>query len=200
MASGDLRPKQAPAWPQTPPVGVRRSLGLTGTDDGLTAEVRVWFCSVKAGPLAEKVRVVWNGRLRTTAGTACPRTGLIELNPKLAEFGPVQLRRTLKHEAAHLLAHWRAGRRRIQTHGVEWQNACAELGIAGERAFHELPLVRRRMTRKYAYRCRHCGFTVQRVRPFQPYTACYKCCQRLNGGKYHADFLYIRIPFPPADK
>lgn len=148
--------------------------------------------------LAVRVEVVWNARLQTTAGTACPRNSCIELNPLLRTFGLAQVRRTLKHEAAHLIAHWRAGRRRIQTHGEEWRQACAELGIAGEPAFHDLPLVRRRVPRKYAYRCRHCGFTVQRVRLFAPYTACYKCCKKHAQGKYHPDFLFLRIPFPPA--
>jgi SprT protein len=137
---------------------------------------------------------------KTTAGTACPKTSVIELNPLLKDFGPPQLQRTLKHEAAHLLAHWRMGRRHIQMHGPEWQQACADLGIPGEGAFHEMPLPRRKLARKFAYRCRHCGITVQRVRPFAPYTACYKCCQRLNAGKYHPNFLFLRIPFPPAEK
>ena len=91
-----------------------------------------------------------------------------------------------------------SGRRRIQTHGEEWRAACAELGIPDEPAFHDLPIPRKRIPRKLAYRCRHCGLTVQRVRAFAPYTACYKCCKKYTGGKYHADFLFLRIPFPPA--
>lgn len=200
--SNDPRQKQAPAWPSQQPVGIRlcSMRGQSGHDKSLTAEVHQWLFAIGAALLAEKTMVVWNARLKTTAGTACPRTGIIELNPFIKDFGSAQVRRTMKHEAAHLLAHWRCGRRRIQTHGIEWQQACTDLGIPGEPAFHELPLNRKRMPRKFAYRCRHCGFTVQRVRPFQPYTACYKCCQRLNAGKYHSDFLFLRIPFPPADK
>lgn len=196
------RQKQAPAWPAQPQVGIRSAgfRGPTGVDVKLTEEARALLSGTDAASQVERVCVMWNARLKTTAGTACPRTGVIELNPLIQEFGAAQILRTLKHEAAHLLANWRSGRRRIQTHGAEWQQACADLGIAGEPAFHELPLVRRRMARKFAYRCRHCGFTVQRVRPFQPYTACYKCCQRLNAGKYHSDFLFIRVPFPPAEK
>ena len=194
------RQKQAPAWSHPPPVAVRPPRGETpasGRDDTLTEAVRQWLLAIGAAPLAERTFVIWNARLKTTAGTACPRSACIELNPLLRPFGPAQVRRTLKHEAAHLIAHWRAGRRRIQTHGGEWRQACADLGIPHEPAFHELPLPRKRMPRKLAYRCRHCGFTVQRVRPFAPYTACYKCCQKLNAGKYHADFLFLRIPFPP---
>ena len=196
------RQKQAPAWSSIPPVTTIRpvfvDLPASGRDDQLTDAARALCSSVGAEELSGRVEVVWNARLQTTAGTACPRTGCIELNPLLRTFGAAQVRRTLKHEAAHLVAHWRAGRRRIQTHGAEWRQACAELGIPDEPAFHELPLARRRVRRKFAYRCRNCGFTVQRVRPFAPYTACYKCCKKHADGEYHADYLFLRIPFPPA--
>jgi SprT protein len=173
-------------------------LPQSGVDASLTALAREWLRSIRLPDLAERVVVEWNARLVTTAGTACPRTSGIELNPLLRTFGSAQIRRTLRHEMAHLIAHWRAGRRRIQTHGGEWRAACADLGIPDEPAFHELPLPRKRLARKLAYRCRHCGLTVLRVRPFSPYTACLKCCNKLNDGKYHAHYLFLRIPFPPA--
>jgi predicted SprT family Zn-dependent metalloprotease len=194
------RQKLAPSWSNHPPAFFRfphGELRLSGQDDSLTEIAQHLLRAVGAGPIAHRVSVIWNARLKTTAGTACPRDSCIELNPLLRAFGPAQVRRTLKHEAAHLIAHWRAGRRFIQTHGDEWRQACEELGIAGEPAFHELPLPRKRIPRKFAYRCRHCGFTVQRVRPFAPYTACYKCCMKHSEGKYHSDFLFLRIPFPP---
>lgn len=157
-----------------------------------------WCRNAGLPGLAATITVVWNNRLQTTAGTACPGNTTIELNPVLQAFGPAQVQRTLKHEAAHLIAHHRAGRRRIQTHGREWRQACAELGIPGEPAFHELPLPRRQVNRKYAYRCRACGLTVQRVRPFSPHTACYQCCKKHSGGRFHADYLFQRVPLPPA--
>ena len=195
------RQKQAPAWSSNPAIFVRPARGdlpRSGRDGQLTCMAQAWCRAIGVDSLAGRVEVVWNARLQTTAGTACPRNSCIELNPLLRTFGPAQVRRTLKNETAHLIAHWRAGRRQIQTHGDEWRQACAELGIAGEPAFHDLPLVRRRVPRKYAYRCRHCGFTVQRVRLFAPYTACYKCCKKYTDGKYHSDYLFLRIPFPPA--
>jgi SprT protein len=195
------RQKLAPASGHNPTIFFyppKESLPASGRDEGLTIAARRWCGEMGAASLAERVVVVWNARLRTTAGTACTRTATVELNPMLRTFGPAQVRRTLKHETAHLIAHWRVGRRAIQTHGVEWQQACADLGISGEPAFHDLPLPRRRIARKFAYRCRHCGFTVQRVRPFDPYTACYKCCQKYSDGKYHSDYLFLRVPFPPA--
>ncbi len=195
------RQKLAPSWSSSPIISVRPAkadLPQSGPDHHLAHLVMEWCRAIRLRDLSERISVVWNARLITTAGTACPRTGVIELNPFLRTFGLAQVRRTLKHEAAHLIAHWRAGRRRIQTHGEEWRAACAELGIPGEPAFHDLPIPRKRIPRKLAYRCRHCGLTVQRVRAFAPYTACYKCCKKYTGGKYHADFLFLRIPFPPA--
>ena len=45
----------------------------------------------------------------------------IEMNPKLKEFEPEELWRTLKHELAHLVAYERSGRRRI----ASWPAASA---------------------------------------------------------------------------
>ena len=115
---------------------------MTGADSDavLTAQVRAWLVILGASPLAGIVHVRWNARMRTTAGTAHPSTGRIDLNPRLCGVGAGEVERTLRHEAAHLLAHWRAGRRRIQTHGPEWRQACADLGIPGETVTHTLPL------------------------------------------------------------
>ena len=67
----------------------------------------------------------------------------MELNPRLKQL-PVpqrasEIRRTLRHELAHLVAYVRAGRRRIKPHGEEWKQACKDLGIAVvlRRGFHE---------------------------------------------------------------
>jgi len=199
--------KKAPRQRLAPSAGIRHIVSLrpsagdmprSGVDHELTALAKEWLRALRLPDLAARVVVEWNARLVTTAGTACPRTSGIELNPLLRTLSPGQIRRTLRHEMAHLIAHWRAGRRRIQTHGEEWRAACAELGIPNEPAFHDLPLPRKKRPRKLAYRCRHCGLTVLRVRPFSAYTACIKCCDKLNHGKYHADFLFLRIPFPPA--
>src|SRR5205807_6641427 len=104
-----------------------------------------------AGILTDRVRVEWNERMRTTVGRADFRRCLVSLNPALQEFGPAEIDRTLLHELAHLLAHFRFGRRRIQPHGREWRTACCELGISGERAGHTLPLVGRSLSRRLPY-------------------------------------------------
>src|SRR5205814_7988877 len=86
-----------------------------------------------AGILTDQVRVEWNERMRTTVGRADFRRCLISLNPALQKFGPAEIDRTLRLELAHLVAHFRFGRRRIQPHGHEWRTACCEPGIRAER-------------------------------------------------------------------
>ncbi|RYD31456.1 MAG: hypothetical protein EOP86_17870 [Verrucomicrobiaceae bacterium] len=176
------------------PVPPRRS----GLDEGLTIMVREWLIQAGAPAAgARQTNVVWNARMRTTAGTAQPRTSRIELNPALLGLGEAEVHRTLRHEAAHLLAHWRAGRRRILTHGAEWRQACVDLGIPGEPATHTLPFPRRRMAPKYFYQCPACRLTVRRVRRITRATACLRCCRAHSGGHFDSRFQFHRIP-PPA--
>jgi predicted SprT family Zn-dependent metalloprotease len=134
--------------------------------------------------------------MRTTAGTACYRTKQIVLNPKLVEISAGEVQRTLRHEIAHLVAKFRAGRRRIAAHGPEWQEACADLGIPDEKRCHELPFKARRLTRRHFYQCPECTTVMARVRPVKSRVACIKCCRRHNGGKYHDRFRFREIAGP----
>ncbi|MES2997302.1 MAG: SprT-like domain-containing protein [Verrucomicrobiota bacterium] len=141
--------------------------------------------------LADRLAVVWNPRMRTTAGRAWWPDCIIELNPKLKEFAPEEPWRTLKHELAHLVAYERFGRRKIQPHGPEWRAACDDLGIPGELRCHRLPFALRRLQRKHAYTCPRCRKTAHRVRAIRGPAACHDCCRRFNGGRYHEDFRLI---------
>ncbi|HEY2573593.1 MAG TPA: SprT-like domain-containing protein [Verrucomicrobiaceae bacterium] len=134
--------------------------------------------------------VVWNPRLRSTAGYAKWPEWLVELNPRLKEFEG-QTEHTLKHELAHLVAYARAGRRRIEPHGPEWRKACADLGIPHERASHTMPLPRHRQRRKFSYVCPGCGTTSERVRKFRRHTACLACCKKHNRGHYDPRFQFV---------
>jgi predicted SprT family Zn-dependent metalloprotease len=163
----------------------------------LLAESRVLLRAAGAAALAERVRVEWDSRLRTTAGLAFPGRSLVRLNPRLREFGDDEIRRTLRHELAHLLAHERAGRRRIAPHGAEWRRACADLGLADEKRTHNLPLPRRVMTRRHHYRCPACGVTVARVQPLRRGSACLRCCRAYSRGRYDERFRFERI-VPPV--
>ena len=144
-------------------------------------------------PLATKLTVQWNSRMRSTAGLAYPNSAQIVLNPKLASFGWGEVERTLLHELAHLVAHHRCGRRRISPHGPEWRKACADLGMDNEARCHDLPLPRRKMVRRFVYQCPSCASTVERVRLFRRPAACLKCCQTHNGGRYDKRFNLARI-------
>ena len=143
---------------------------------------------LNAGILTDRVRVEWNERMRTTVGRADFRRGLISLNPALQEFGPAEIDRTLRHELAHLLAHFRFGKRRIEPHGREWRNACCDLGISGERAGHTLPLVGRSLPHRFIYHCQNCQGHFPRVRRIRRATACLACCRKFSGGNYDERF------------
>ena len=102
------------------------------------------------------------------------------------------------HELAHLIANYRASGSRIQPHGVEWQKACSELGIPGEKRCHDLPLATREVKRKHAYRCGFCGVVVPRVKKLTRDSACYPCCHKHNNGNYSRRFLLEKISITEA--
>ena len=143
--------------------------------------------------LAGRVQVRWNPKMRSTAGYAYPTKAVVVLNPRLKEFGDGEIDRTLRHELAHLLAHHRAGRRRIAPHGPEWRKACIDLGLVDEQRCHELPLPRRTMTRQHAYQCPSCAVVVRRVRPIRRKSACLACCRAHSGGQYDERFLLVKV-------
>lgn len=160
-------------------------------DPGLAA----WCADAAEGlglaGLARRVKVSWNPRMRTTAGRAWWPDRVIELNPKLKQLEPEQMWRTLKHELAHLVAYERAGRRRIQVHGPEWELACRELGIGGEKPFHELPFRRRRMRKRFAYICPQCWSTIERVKKISHAVACYDCCRKFSRGQFDPKYRLV---------
>lgn len=167
---------------KTPP-----SSGLIeGTD--LQETARRLFLSIGCAELAGRVQVRWNPKMRSTAGVAYPAKVLVVLNPRLREFGDAEIDRTLRHELAHLLAHYRVGQRRIAPHGPEWRQACVDLGLVDEPRCHNLPLPRRTLTRQHAYRCPNCDLEIRRVRPIRRKSACLACCRAYNGGRYDERF------------
>ena len=85
------------------------------------------------------VRVEWNARQFSAAGRADCRRKLVSLNPRLREHESEEIERTLRHELAHLVARFRAKRRRMTPHGAEWRRACRDLGIGDEPRTHTLP-------------------------------------------------------------
>src|SRR5882672_10694475 len=121
----------------------------------LQTQARDLLRSHGAAQIASELRVEWNSRLKTAAGRADYRQKLISLNPRLSEY-PSEIDRTLRHELAHILAQFRAGRRRILPHGNEWRQACRDLSIPDEKRCHNLPFPARTYAARFVYHCPSC--------------------------------------------
>ena len=143
--------------------------------------------SLGAAPIANYLRVEWNSRLKTAAGRADYHQKLISLNPRLSEY-PAEIDRTLRHELAHILAQFRVGRRKISAHGVEWQQACIDLEIAGEKRCHNLPFPARTYVARFVYRCPNCHQEFPRIRRVRRAVACLACCRKHAGGEFDPRF------------
>jgi SprT protein len=149
--------------------------------------------SLGAARIARELRVEWNPRLQTAAGRADYRERLISLNPRLREHGEEEIERTLRHELAHVLAQFRAGRRRVAPHGPEWREACCDLGIADEARCHSLPFAARTFPPRFVYRCPNCRQEFLRVRRVRRAVACLACCRKHNGGRFDPRFRLTLI-------
>jgi len=157
-------------------------------DVDLAGKVRELLVTAGASRMACEVRVKWNARLKTCAGHVDYRRKLISLNPRLREHGFSEIDRTLRHELAHLLAQFRAGRRRILPHGPEWRAACHDLGIDDEKRCHNLPFPRHERVRRFVYKCPNCLVDFPRARRVRRAIACLACCRAHNRGKFHPKF------------
>lgn len=153
----------------------------------LQIQAREMLHALGADKLAREIRVKWNPRLKTCAGRADYREKLISLNPLLQNHRD-EIDRTLRHELAHLLAQWRVGRRRIAPHGIEWRQACCDLGIADEARCHNLPFASKVYRPRYVYRCPNCKEEFPRVRRIRRAIACLACCRKHNRGDFDPRF------------
>ena len=114
-----------------------------------------WECP----DLTARVRVGYNGRLRTTLGRAVLDDLRVELNPRLLREHPAELVPTLVHELAHLVVHERYGR--VASHGRHFRTLMAAVRLSPA-ATHKLPtahLKRRRRRYLYLHRCSDCGYS-----------------------------------------
>src|ERR1700716_2577776 len=155
-------------------------------DVDLAGKVPELLVAAGASRIAGEVRVKWNARLKTCAGHVDYRRKLISLNPRLREHGFSEIDRTLRHELAHFLAQFRAGRRRILPHGEEWRAACRDLGIGDEKRTHNLPFPIRESARRFLYKCPSCQRKFPRVRKIRRAIACLACCRAHSRGKFDA--------------
>jgi SprT protein len=159
-----------------------------GRDAMLEALARDLLGQNGAARLGARVQVEWSSRLRSAAGRAEYRSARVLLNHRLCAHGEGEIDRTLRHELAHLLAQFRAGRRRVAPHGAEWRRACADLAIGGESRCHTLPFPIRRQPLRYLYFCPHCKQDFPRTRLVKRRTACLSCCRAFNRGEYDGRF------------
>jgi len=163
------------------------TLQFRGRDIDLEQIARELLRARGASRLAKELHVEWNSRMKTAAGRADYRQKLISLNPRLLEHPP-EIDRTLRHELAHILAQSRAGRRRILPHGVEWRQACRDLGIGDEKRCHNLPFPVSERARRYLYKCPNCRCDFHCTRRIRRAVACLACCRAHNGGEFDARF------------
>lgn len=161
--------------------------GYRGRDVELENVARELLRVHRANRIANDIRVEWNSRLKTAAGRADYRQKLISLNPRLHDY-PAEIGRTLRHELAHFLAQFRAGRHRILPHGTEWRQACRDLGIGDEKRCHNLPFPVTERARRYLYKCPNCQRDFPRIRRIRRAVACLACCRAHNRGEFDARF------------
>ncbi len=178
---------QALRLPKSEPASDALSLQFQGLDPDLERQARELLRTNGANRIAMELRVEWNSRLKTAAGRADYRHKLISLNPRLLEH-PAEIDRTLRHELAHLLAQFRAGRRRVLPHGEEWQEACRDLGIADEKRCHNLPFPVSERARRFLYKCPNCQRDFPHTRRIKRAVACLACCRAHNGGEFDSRF------------
>lgn len=169
-------------------VGAISDRRSTGSNLELERRARELLRRHGASRIAREIRLEWNSRLTSCAGRADYRGRLISLNPLLIDHGSEEVERTFLHELAHLLAQFRAGRKRILPHGTEWRRACHDLGIGDEKRCHKLPFPVRRRVRRYLYNCPGCRRDFPRVRKIRRTLACLACCRAHSRGKFDRRF------------
>ena len=105
------------------------------------------------------VTVVFNPRLRSTAGRAFLETGVIELNQKLFnENKDAFMLDTIPHELAHIVAYQVFA---DKGHGYGWYSVMTTLGIEGKRC-HSYKVEKTGKTYTYRCSCQTHEFTPQR--------------------------------------
>jgi SprT protein len=187
VSPGELVIEQAGSPQRVRPVAGKMPAGPTVETAVLLQTARELLRAHGADRIARELRVEWNSRLKTAAGRADYRQKLISLNPRLFEH-QAEIDRTLRHELAHILAQFRAGRRRILPHGDDWRTACRDLGISDEKRCHNLPFPAQTYAARFIYRCPNCRQEFPRVRRVRRAVACLSCCRKHNGGEFDARF------------
>ncbi|MEI6512240.1 MAG: SprT-like domain-containing protein [bacterium] len=137
--------------------------------------------------------LVWNYRMRTTAGRYFVSTHLIELNPHLLT-DEQRVKVTLAHEYAHAVASCRA--KGESSHGPTWHTVMAEIGIAAKvRHSFDASALRRPSRWLKEYECPVC---LHRWHVRRLYTAnCYHPCAT---NTKHVKLRLVGVKEATADK
>ncbi len=114
-------------------------------------------------PLSYNPLIEWR-RYSVTAGMAHYQKGIITLSAIVLKE-PDQVRETLLHEYAHLLAFDRHGRKGAG-HGIHWKTAMRDLGL-DPKVHHQYEVKRNQSHQVVVYTCKKCGETFERKRRFQ---------------------------------
>lgn len=90
-------------------------------------EIHRVFRHYKIYWMVDQIRIIWNERMKTTAGRAHYQNRKIELNPSIWDRMDANERRnTAAHEAAHVVC--TALHPRASTHGPEWKKIMWDIG------------------------------------------------------------------------
>ncbi len=111
-------------------------------------------------PMGYRPALVWKP-LRVSAGLAYFKEGRIALS-SLVLTDETNMRETLTHEYAHLLAVYRHGQKGAG-HGAAWKRAMLDLG-AEPKVRHRFEVQRNTPRQKVIYRCKKCETLIERTR------------------------------------
>ena len=120
---------------------------------GLDAEIAALLAAHEPGLKLPPLRV--SSRMRRTLGSYSSHRKRIALGAHLLAFGTIdQQRAILLHELAHAIVHHRHPK--ASAHGVEFSEACRQLGVEPFRTV-DLPVREWLSNQRYGYRCGRCG-------------------------------------------
>lgn len=148
----------------------------------LTAAHRLAFSLMKEHGLFDAGwKFDWD-RANRRFGVTIYSTRTIRLSAPLTELGDeAQVRNTILHEIAHVLAGHKAG------HGPEWRARARAIGCDAQRAAPGREVT----PPKWFLTCKTCGVRDGRMRRSTGNKACFACCTQHNNGRFDARFLMV---------
>lgn len=120
-------------------------------------------------------------------------TKTISMSRPLVELNEIdRVRNTILHEIAHALAGPRAG------HGYQWKQTARAIGCDANRCYDAAEV--EAPPRRWIGTCPSCGETTTRDKLGEKMKryACSRCCKRLNGGRFSAEFIFYWKRNPEA--